>query len=60
MQANIPFITNEMLKKQVGAKKKVDLQRIEVLFFSFSYLTITRPNIMFITSLLSKYIKEPN
>ena len=53
-----PLMMNEKLKKVDGAPE-ADASRYRSLVGSLLYLTATRPNIMFATSLLSRFMQNP-
>ncbi|KAL3634756.1 hypothetical protein CASFOL_021810 [Castilleja foliolosa] len=54
-----PLMLNEKMKKDDGGKK-VDAKIYRSLIGSLLYLTATRPDIMFATSMLSTYMEEPS
>ncbi|XP_070672588.1 secreted RxLR effector protein 161-like [Malus domestica] len=54
-----PLMPNEKMKKYDGAKK-VDATKYQSLIGSLLYLTVTRPDIMFASSMLSRYMEEPS
>ena len=54
-----PLVTNEKLQKVDGAPK-ADASRYRSLVGSLLYLTTTRPDIMFATSLLSRFMQNPS
>ena len=53
-----PLIVNEKLKKEDGSKD-VDASIYRSLVGSLLYLTATRPDIMYATSLLSRFMHNP-
>lgn len=53
-----PLIANEKLKKEDGAKK-ADARIYRSLVGSLLYLTATRPDRMFVASLVSLFMQEP-
>lgn len=54
-----PLIANEKLKKEDGTKK-ADAVAYRSLVGSLLYLTATRPDIMFATSMLSRFMQSPS
>nr|DAD23353.1 TPA_asm: hypothetical protein HUJ06_024816 [Nelumbo nucifera] len=54
-----PLITNERFKKEDGSKK-VDASIYKSLIGSLLYLTATRSDIMYATSLLSRFMQSPS
>ncbi|XP_040986424.1 secreted RxLR effector protein 161-like [Juglans microcarpa x Juglans regia] len=54
-----PLIANEKLKKEDGVKE-ADAATYRSLIGSLLYLGATRPNIMYATSLLSRFMQCPN
>ena len=54
-----PLVVNEKLKKEDGGKK-VDATHYRSLVGKLLYLTATRPDIMFSTSLLSRFMNNPS
>ncbi|XP_042974667.1 uncharacterized mitochondrial protein AtMg00810-like [Carya illinoinensis] len=54
-----PLIVNEKLKKEDGAKE-ADVVAYRSLIGSLLYLVTTRPNIMYATSLLSRFMQCPS
>jgi len=54
-----PLVTNEKLQK-VDEAPETDASRNMSLVGSLLYLTTTRPNIMFATSLLSRFMQKPS
>ena len=54
-----PLVTNEKLQKVDGAPE-ADASRYRSLVGSLLYLTATRPDIMFATSLLSRFMQNPS
>lgn len=54
-----PLIVNEKLKKEDGGKE-VDVSVYRSLVGSLLYLTATRPDIMYATSILSRFMHKPN
>ena len=54
-----PFVVNEKLLKEDGSKE-VDASIYRSLVGSLLYLTATRPDIMYATSLLSRYMHKPS
>ncbi|KAI3443961.1 hypothetical protein Pfo_000626, partial [Paulownia fortunei] len=54
---SIPLVVNEKLKKEDG-EKKVDATKYRSLIDNLLYLTATRPDIMFATSLLSRFMNN--
>ena len=55
----IPFAANENSRKDDG-EKKVNSSHFRSLIGSLLYLTSTRPDIMFASSLLSRFMQEPS
>ncbi|XP_058726588.1 uncharacterized mitochondrial protein AtMg00810-like [Vicia villosa] len=54
-----PLITNEKLQKNDGAPE-ADASKYKSLIGSLLYLTSTRPEIMYATSLLSRFMQSPS
>nr|KYP60991.1 Retrovirus-related Pol polyprotein from transposon TNT 1-94 [Cajanus cajan] len=54
-----PLVTNEKLQKVDGAPE-ADASRYRSLVGSLLYLTATRPDIMYATSLLSRFMQKPS
>ena len=54
-----PLVVNERFMKEDGAKK-VDETLYRSLVGNLLYLTATRPDIMFATSLLSRFMNSPS
>ncbi|CAL9016013.1 unnamed protein product [Prunus brigantina] len=54
-----PFITNEKLRKEDGSSKANE-SVYRSLIGSLLYLTTTRPDIMYATSLLSRFMQNPS
>ncbi|KAK9668714.1 hypothetical protein RND81_13G080700 [Saponaria officinalis] len=54
-----PLVVNEKLSKDDGSKE-VDLKQYRSLVGSLLYLTVTRPDLMFATSLLSRFMSKPS
>ena len=54
-----PLVTNEKLQKNDGALE-ADASRYRSMIGSLLYLTATRPDIMFATSLLSRFMQKPS
>lgn len=54
-----PLITNEKLQKEDGSPK-ADASSYRSLIGSLLYLTTTRPDIMYATSLLSRFMQSPS
>ncbi|KAL0299923.1 UNVERIFIED_CONTAM: Retrovirus-related Pol polyprotein from transposon RE2 [Sesamum angustifolium] len=54
-----PLVTGEKYQKEDGSQK-VDGSMYRSLIGSLLYLTATRPDIMFTTSLLSKFMQSPS
>jgi hypothetical protein len=54
-----PLVVNEKLKKEDGGKK-VDATLYKSLVGNLLYLTATRPDVMFATSLLSRFMHYPS
>ncbi|XP_028236729.1 uncharacterized protein LOC114416049 [Glycine soja] len=54
-----PLITNEKLQKNDGAPED-DASKYRSLIGSLLYLTTTRPDIMYATSLLSRFMQSPS
>ena len=54
-----PLITNEKLQKNDGAPE-ADASKYRSLIGSLLYLTATRPDIMYATSLLSRFMQSPS
>ncbi|KAK9740253.1 hypothetical protein RND81_03G022600 [Saponaria officinalis] len=52
-----PLVLNEKLTKDDGSKE-VDLKQYRSLVGSLLYLTATRPDLMFATSLLSRFMSK--
>ena len=55
----IPLVVNEKLKKEDGSNE-VDASLYRSLVGSLLYLTATRPDIMYATSLLSRFMHKPS
>ena len=53
-----PLVVNEKMKKEDGSEK-ADASRFRSLIGSLLYLTATRPDIMYATSLLSRFMQNP-
>lgn len=53
-----PLVTNEKLQKDDGAPK-ADASHYRSLIGSVLYFTATRPNIVYATSLLSRFMQKP-
>ncbi|KAL0311880.1 UNVERIFIED_CONTAM: Retrovirus-related Pol polyprotein from transposon RE1 [Sesamum radiatum] len=58
-QVTTPLVTGEKYKKEDGSEK-VDGSIYRSLIGSLLYLTATRPDIMFATSLLSRFMQSPS
>ncbi|XP_027927618.1 uncharacterized protein LOC114184509 [Vigna unguiculata] len=54
-----PLVVNEKLQKDDGAQE-TDASRYRSLIGSLLYLTATRPDIMYATSLLSRFMQKPS
>lgn len=54
-----PLVVNEKLSKDDGSKE-VDLRQYRSLVGSLLYLTATRPDLIFATSLLSRFMSKPS
>ena len=54
-----PLVTYEKLQKDDGASK-ADTSHYKSLNGSLQYLTTARPNIMYATSLLSRFMQRPS
>ncbi|XP_068331587.1 uncharacterized mitochondrial protein AtMg00810-like [Pyrus communis] len=54
-----PLMSNEKMKKCNGAKN-ADATKYQSLIGSLLYLTATRPDIMFASSMFSRYMEEPS
>jgi len=52
-------VVNEKLQNDDGAQEK-DASRYKSLIGSLLYLTATRPDIMYATSLLSRFMQKPS
>ena len=55
----IPLVTNEMFRKDNG-EKKVNSSLYRSLIGNLLYFTLTRLDIMFAASLLSRFMQEPS
>ena len=56
---SIPLVVNEKLKKEDG-EKMVHKTHFRSLVGNLMYLTTTRPGIMFVASLLSRFMHSPS
>ncbi|XP_058740894.1 secreted RxLR effector protein 161-like [Vicia villosa] len=56
---DIPLVVNENLKKEDGGRL-VDASMYRSLVGSLFYLTVTRPDLMFAASLLSRFMSKPS
>ena len=56
---SIPLVVNEKLKKEYGGRM-VDETHFRSLVGNLLYLTTTRPDIMFVASLLSRFMHYPS
>jgi hypothetical protein len=54
-----PLVLNEKLSKEDGSKE-ADLRQYRSLVRSLLYLTATRPDLMYATSLLSRFMSKPS
>ena len=54
-----PLVTNKKLQKDDGSPE-ADASRYRSLIGSLLYLTATRPDIMYATSLLSRFMQKPS
>lgn len=53
-----PFVTNEKLQKDDGAPE-ADASKYKCIIGSLLYLTTAQPNIMYATSILSRFMQNP-